>query len=153
VRAPSPRVVLSRPLVRRIYEKPLALPPRPFRERDDCWIPPATSDQVGGVHRNGGSGRGGYAHRDDARGGSAGGGYVRDGHAHDVYGGRAHDHVLGGNVHGRVDHMTGPYIVSGGWWNREVHREYHYARTEDGEILWVYYDRRRRRWFLTGKVE
>lgn len=54
--------------------------------------------------------------------------------------------------------MSGPYIVSGGWWNRsfpggEVHREYHYARTEDGEILWVYYDRRRRRWYLTGKVE
>jgi protein ImuB len=128
VRAPAPRVVLSRPLVRRIYEKPLALPPRPFRERDDCWIPPATSDQ-------------------------AEGGYVRDGHARGTYGGRVHDRVLGGNVHGRVDHMTGPYIVSGGWWNREVHREYHYARTEDGEILWVYYDRRRRRWFLTGKVE
>jgi protein ImuB len=129
LRAPSPRVVLSRPLVRRIYERPLALPPRPFRERDDCWIPPATSDQT--------RWRDGSGSRDGS------------GRVHD----HANGHVLGGNVHGRVDHMTGPYIVSGGWWNREIHREYHYARTEDGEILWVYYDRPRRRWFLTGKVE
>jgi protein ImuB len=56
-------------------------------------------------------------------------------------------------AHGRVENMAGPYIVSGGWWNRELHREYHYASTENGEILWVYYDRQRRRWFLAGRVE
>jgi protein ImuB len=49
--------------------------------------------------------------------------------------------------------MTGPYVVSGGWWVRAVHREYHYARTERGDLMWVYYDRRRRRWFLQGGVE
>ncbi len=147
LRAPSPRLVLTRPLVRRMYERALALPPRPFRERDDCWIPPATSDQALFQGRNE------RAHRAAARAGydsGDGGGRVYEPSAQRT---PAADHALGGNVHGRVDHMTGPFIVSGGWWNREVHREYHYARTEDGEILWVYYDRRRRRWFLTGKVE
>lgn len=98
VAAPSPRAVRRRPLVRRLEDRPLALPPRPFRERDDCWLPTPAGD-------------------------------------------------------GRVEAMTGPYIVSGGWWRREVHREYHYATTGAGELLWVYYDRPRRRWFLAGKVE
>ncbi|MFN2427298.1 MAG: DNA polymerase Y family protein [Candidatus Binatia bacterium] len=114
--AASPRLVLLRPLVRRIHEHAAALPPKPFRERDDGWIPAATESPRP------------VENRTAARGHSR-------------------------TAHGRVDHMTGPYIVSGGWWNREVHREYHYARTEDGEILWVYYDRRRRRWYLAGQVE
>jgi len=54
---------------------------------------------------------------------------------------------------GRIESMVGPFIVSGGWWRREVHREYHYARTDSGAILWVYHDRKRRRWFLHGRVE
>ena len=28
-----------------------------------------------------------------------------------------------------VMRTLGPYVVSGGWWNRTVHREYHYAET------------------------
>jgi len=98
----APRVVRVRPLVRRLYTSAVALPPRPFGERDDCWISSAAG-------------------------------------------------------HGRIESMLGPYIVSGGWWLRqlhhEVHREYHYAATDSGELLWVYYDRRRRRWFLQGRVE
>jgi protein ImuB len=44
--------------------------------------------------------------------------------------------------------------VSGGWWNgRGVHREYHFAETGGGDVLWVFYDRPRRRWFLQGRVE
>ncbi|HYC54624.1 MAG TPA: DNA polymerase Y family protein [Candidatus Binatia bacterium] len=54
---------------------------------------------------------------------------------------------------GRIESMVGPFIVSGGWWRREVHREYHYARTDSGAILWVYLDRKRNRWFLHGRVE
>lgn len=111
---PSPRVVLLRPLVRRIEAHALALPPKPFRERDDCWIASVASGEGGDTTR-------GRTRR--------------------------------GTAHGRVEAMAGPYIVSGGWWNREVHREYHYASTESGEILWVYYDRQRRRWFMAGKVE
>ncbi len=47
----------------------------------------------------------------------------------------------------------GPYEVSGGWWVREVARSYWYTETREGEILWVFWDRRRGRWFLHGTVE
>ena len=61
--------------------------------------------------------------------------------------------MLRGLEQGPVVRVSGPYIVSGGWWNRPVHREYHFAETRKGELLWVYYDRARRRWFLQGRVE
>jgi protein ImuB len=54
---------------------------------------------------------------------------------------------------GPVVRVLGPYVVSGGWWRKPVHRDYHYAETQRGELLWVYYDRPRRRWFLQGRVE
>ncbi len=54
---------------------------------------------------------------------------------------------------GSVVRSLGPYIVSGGWWVHPVQREYHYIETENGELLWIYFDRRRRRWFLHGTVE
>jgi protein ImuB len=34
-----------------------------------------------------------------------------------------------------------------------VHREYHFVESRDGALLWIYYDRHRRRWFLHGMVE
>ena len=61
--------------------------------------------------------------------------------------------MLRGLKQGHVIRVLGPYVVSGGWWNRPVHREYHYTETRTGEMLWVYYDRSRRRWFLQGRVE
>jgi protein ImuB len=61
--------------------------------------------------------------------------------------------LLRGLEAGPVTKIVGPYIVSGGWWASEVHREYHFAETRRGECLWVYFDRRRRRWFLHGQVE
>jgi protein ImuB len=54
---------------------------------------------------------------------------------------------------GAVEEVVGPYVVSGGWWRREVHREYHFVRTAKAGWLWVYFDRQRRRWFLQGAVE
>ncbi|RMG19532.1 MAG: hypothetical protein D6729_05005 [Deltaproteobacteria bacterium] len=54
---------------------------------------------------------------------------------------------------GAIDQMWGPFTVSGGWWATEVHREYYYAETKRGDLLWLYYDRARRRWILQGKVE
>lgn len=54
---------------------------------------------------------------------------------------------------GSVLRLDGPYIVSGGWWQAEQHREYHFAHTRRGDILWIYYDRPKRRWFLQGTVE
>jgi protein ImuB len=61
--------------------------------------------------------------------------------------------MLRGLQQGPVVKVQGPFIVSGGWWRRTVHREYHFAETQKGELLWVYYDRPRRRWFLQGRVE
>lgn len=61
--------------------------------------------------------------------------------------------ILRGLEQGPVVRVQGPYVVSGGWWNRAVRREYHFAETKKGELLWVYYDRPRRRWFLQGRVE
>jgi len=61
--------------------------------------------------------------------------------------------MLQGLEQGPVVRVQGPYVVSGGWWNRPLRREYHFAETQSGEMLWVYYDRPRRRWFLQGRVE
>jgi protein ImuB len=61
--------------------------------------------------------------------------------------------LLSGLEHGAVVRIFGPYIVSGGWWTHDVHREYHFAELKRGDCLWVYYDRNRRRWFWQGAVE
>ena len=61
--------------------------------------------------------------------------------------------MLRGLEQGPVIRVLGPYIISGGWWRRAAHREYHFAETQKGELLWVYYDRARRCWFLQGRVE
>jgi protein ImuB len=58
-----------------------------------------------------------------------------------------------GPKHGTIDKLTGPYVFAGGWWNREIQREYYYAETRRGDLLWIYYDRIRRQWFLQGAVE
>jgi protein ImuB len=94
---PHPRPVTPRPLVRRIFGPPRALPPRP-RHEPDGWL-------------------------------------------------------LRGEDHGPVSRFIGPYLLSGGWWGGEVRRDYYYAQMRRGDVLWVYYDRRRRRWFLEGQVE
>lgn len=61
--------------------------------------------------------------------------------------------MLRGLEEGPVVRVLGPYVVSGGWWNRPVHRDYHFAETRQGDLLWIYYDRMRRRWFMQGRVE
>jgi len=58
-------------------------------------------------------------------------------------------HIDDGSIH----ETQGPYIVSGGWWQREVQREYYFVRTANGRSLWMYYDRRRVCWFIHGEVE
>jgi protein ImuB len=93
----APRKTEAARLVRRLYLRPVALPPRARREPDG-WM-------------------------------------------------------LRGLEQGPVVRVRGPYVVSGGWWHRAVHREYHFVETRQGELLWIYYDRMRRRWFLQGRVE
>ncbi|MDH4037944.1 MAG: DNA polymerase Y family protein [Candidatus Krumholzibacteria bacterium] len=54
---------------------------------------------------------------------------------------------------GTVRETFGPYVISGGWWTREVQREYYFVRTAGGRSLWMFYDRRRMGWFIQGEVE
>jgi protein ImuB len=56
--------------------------------------------------------------------------------------------------HGALRTMLGPYRVAGGWWSPRGRRErdYYYAETRAGAILWLFYDRPRRAWFLHGVV-
>jgi protein ImuB len=61
--------------------------------------------------------------------------------------------MLRGLDQGPVVRVLGPYVVSGSWWRRPEHRDYHFAETRQGELLWVFFDRARRRWFLQGRVE
>jgi protein ImuB len=63
--------------------------------------------------------------------------------------------LLRGVDHGPVQRMVGPYIVSGGWWNGTtgMQRDYYFVKMKQGEVHWAFYDRRRRRWFLEGRVE
>ena len=52
-----------------------------------------------------------------------------------------------------IEHLYGPYRVSGGWWKRLVERDYYYAETDHGDLLWLFYDRPRKRWFLHGVLD
>lgn len=54
---------------------------------------------------------------------------------------------------GPVTRLQGPYVISGGWWRREVQRHYYFAHLQSHVIAWVYYDVARRQWFLQGQVE
>ncbi len=58
---------------------------------------------------------------------------------------------------GKGTRSWGPYILSGAWWrssaDQAIQRRYYFLETSDGDRLWVYYDGRRHRWFLQGKVE
>ncbi|MCC6783491.1 MAG: DNA polymerase Y family protein [Planctomycetes bacterium] len=54
---------------------------------------------------------------------------------------------------GPVRKLHGPHVISGGWWTTEQHREYHFAEADRGDVLWIFWDRTRRRWFEHGAVE
>ncbi|MCB9749424.1 MAG: hypothetical protein H6713_05365 [Myxococcales bacterium] len=52
-----------------------------------------------------------------------------------------------------VRRLHGPFRVSGGWWARTVERDYYYAETARGALMWIFYDRPRDRWFWHGLVD
>jgi protein ImuB len=54
---------------------------------------------------------------------------------------------------GAVTRLWGPFRLSGGWWAREVRRDYWFVQTERGDLLWVFYDQVRRLWYLQGGVD
>ncbi len=60
--------------------------------------------------------------------------------------------LVRGLAAGPVERLAGPYRVSGGWWRAEVERDYYFAETRRGDLLWVFWDRGRRRWFLHGEI-
>ncbi|MBK8979965.1 MAG: DNA polymerase Y family protein [Planctomycetes bacterium] len=59
----------------------------------------------------------------------------------------------GGLAAGPAIALHGPYVISGGWWAGERHREYHFVELRRGDVLWVFFDRVQRRWLLHGTVE
>ena len=73
-----------------------------------------------------------------------------------LFSGPFHSHEdpwLLGSRHDAVARLIGPYVFSGGWWNRQIEREYYYVETRRGDLLWLYYDRVRRKWFCQGAIE
>jgi protein ImuB len=50
----------------------------------------------------------------------------------------------------RIHSLQGPERLSGDWWEDEYRREYYWVTTEAGDLLWVFYDPRRRSWFWHG---
>jgi protein ImuB len=66
---------------------------------------------------------------------------------------KAEGFSLNGISGGPFRDLRGPYILSGGWWHREIHREYYFAENRAGKILWIYWDKKRGSWFLHGEVE
>lgn len=84
------------PLVRRVYQTPLILPPLPSHE-PEAWL----------------------------------------------------------GSHGAVSAMFGPHRIAGGWWSPRGARErdYYFVETQMGALLWIFYDRPRRKWLLHGVVE
>lgn len=60
--------------------------------------------------------------------------------------------LLNGIASGPVRRLSGPFVLSGGWWQQEVERDYYLAEMASGEMLWVFFDRRRRRWYRQGAV-
>jgi protein ImuB len=49
--------------------------------------------------------------------------------------------------------LSGPYVLSGGWWQSPYRREYYYLEDVSGRLLWIYYDEPQRRWLVQGVVE
>jgi protein ImuB len=59
--------------------------------------------------------------------------------------------------HGALVALRGPYRLSGGWWGSRsaapIERDYYWAEMQRGDLLWVFYDRPRRRWFWHGYAD
>ncbi|MDH5672347.1 MAG: hypothetical protein OEZ06_09370 [Myxococcales bacterium] len=54
---------------------------------------------------------------------------------------------------GSIKALHGPNRIAGGWWVSHRERDYYYAETQHGEVLWLFYDRPGRRWYLHGIVD
>ena len=58
-----------------------------------------------------------------------------------------------GPQRGPVAISQGPYILTGAWWRRELRRDYYFVELRSGDLLWIYYDARRRGYAIAmGRV-
>jgi len=49
--------------------------------------------------------------------------------------------------------LHGPYRIDGRWWSKPLSRDYYFAETEDGAVLWLYRDALRKLWYSYGEVD
>jgi len=61
--------------------------------------------------------------------------------------------LIGGLALGAVTQISGPHIISGGWWRGEIQRDFYFVEVKRGDLLWVYYDHTQRKWRMQGRVE
>lgn len=56
--------------------------------------------------------------------------------------------------HTALDHAAriGPFVIRGGWWSRQVTRQYYFVETDNGELLYCFYDAERGRFMLHGAL-
>ena len=52
----------------------------------------------------------------------------------------------------RMTQIAGPYVITGGWWARQVTRHYCYVETESGDLLYCFYDAERDRFMVHGAL-
>ena len=56
-----------------------------------------------------------------------------------------------GHEHGAAARSWGPYRLSGGWWRRELSRDYFFVEQQRGALLWIF-EGPAKRWHLQGEV-
>jgi protein ImuB len=56
-----------------------------------------------------------------------------------------------GHEHGAAARSWGPYRLSGGWWRRELSRDYFFVEQQRGALLWIF-EGPVKRWHLQGEV-
>jgi protein ImuB len=130
---PTPRKIKARHLARRIFDRSMAFVSWARRQGD-------------GRLTDSGAQRNGSQRQPTLRllGGSAR-------HLHNIT--RGHDQHSSETPRDNDPDVVGPYVVSGGWWMRRIHREYYFVRNPQGRWLWVYYDKRRKQTFVQGAIE
>ena len=51
---------------------------------------------------------------------------------------------------GALNIINGPKRISSHWWSKLQSRDYYLARQTNGRLLWIYFDREQRNWYLHG---
>ena len=51
---------------------------------------------------------------------------------------------------GPLNFINGPDRISSHWWSKLQSRDYYLARQNNGRLLWLYFDRDKRNWYLHG---